>query len=331
MNKLIPITVVRLDERSARERLHIFILSGMYGGARVPRGIEPRVVSEFIAEHLKPDSPPDAYRRALDVIRFYERADTLPVFRKALSGKEATPSDVHRSACALAALGDLGSEAEAGQAAAYYEKFIVPQQGVPPELYRELLATVVALAPAASPTTLVQRIDQEIQKLAGPRRSSEQALFAYDKMAAVRRNDVPRTVLNVGLKNTLVAAAPDVRRPEFVRIYLELSKRGGGMLDIWCARMLRREAIDGNSEAVCAEFEKAMDEIDDKQLGKDAAKTLIVRAGQAVLYLQGKLSPKRHARYEKAGAGGLNFLWDDLPQGHLRAAEEGEPEEEDLA
>jgi hypothetical protein len=326
--KLIPITVVRLDERSARERLQHFLFSGMYGGARVPRGIKPEFVAAFINEKLKPDSPPDAYRRALEVVRFYERADTLDTFRQALTGKEKDPADVVRAAYALTALGDLGNEADAKQAAAYFEKYIVPRPGLTPETYRELLATVVALAPFAAPGTLVQQIDRQIQELSAGRSSSEPALFAYDKMAAVRRNDVPRATLNVSLKNTLVAARADVRRPEFARIYLDISKRGGEMLATWSGRMLRKDAIDGNHDPVYAELQSAMDEISETELGKEGADTLVVRAGQAVIYLQGGLTAARAARYRKAGAGGLNFLWDDLPQTHLRAAQEGEEPEE---
>jgi hypothetical protein len=53
----------------------------------------------------------------------------------------------------------------------------------------------------------------------------------------------------------------------------------------------------------------------------------VVRAGQAILYLGCQISRAHRPRYEKAGPGGDNFLWDDLPEQH-RLAEEVRDEPE---
>ncbi|MBW2266247.1 MAG: hypothetical protein JRF28_08845, partial [Deltaproteobacteria bacterium] len=50
-----------------------------------------------------------------------------------------------------------------------------------------------------------------------------------------------------------------------------------------------------------------------KEVGKDPmTDTLVSRAAQAILYLQGTLTETERALYEKTKLGAMNFLWDDL-------------------
>ena len=66
-------------------------------------------------------------------------------------------------------------------------------------------------------------------------------------------------------------------------------------------------------EPVYAEFARAMDVIAAQKLPETPSNILTLRAAQAILYLQGTLSPQHKAMYEKAKkVGGMNFLWDDL-------------------
>jgi hypothetical protein len=308
----IQITVVRYDATTARGRLDTYLFSHRYGGARVPRGIEPELVSDFLEENIKPDSTPDAYRRVVEVLRFYERPDALRTIRLALTGQESTPEDVQRSAYALQAIGDLGTPGEVSQAADYFNRVLVPQPQLPPELYSVLLETLVTLAPAGSAAALSQKLNQEIRKLEPGQRSSEPAMFAYDKLAAVQRNQLPKTNIAIEYKKQIATAPPNPRRAELVRMYLGLSPRGGGGLGVWAARLLRKEAMEGDPEPVYAEFSKAIDSLDEKKLGKDPANLIFVRGAQAILYLQGTLSQEQRIRFGAAGTPGMNFLWDDL-------------------
>ena len=92
------ITTVRYSETEGRALLHSFLFGGKFGPVRVPRGIEPRLVSEVIQQELKPSSEPDAYWKALETLRFYEREDTVSHLMAALNGKEAGAEDLRRSA-----------------------------------------------------------------------------------------------------------------------------------------------------------------------------------------------------------------------------------------
>ncbi len=309
----IPITVVRFDEHSARERLHTYLFEGRYGGGRPPRGVEPRLVSEYIQEKIKPDSEPDVYKRVAELLRFYERPDALRTLRLALNGHESKAVDALRSAYALQAIGDLGTTQEAAQAADYFERVIVRRPELTAELYPILFDTVLALTPAGSTAALAQRLDQDLAKLAPAQRTSEEAMFAYDKLAAVKRNDLPKFNSLIEFKKQIAGAPQDVRRAEMVRVYLGISPRGGASIGTWCARMLRKEAMEADPEPVYAEFSKSIDAIDEKKFGRGPADLIFIRGAQAILYLQGHLTAAQRKRFSEAGQSGANFLWDDLP------------------
>lgn len=319
--KLLRITAVRMSNAEANSRLSGYIFDAMYGGARTPRGIDPDYVAEFINENLEPTSPPSAYRSVLELVRFYERPDTLPTIKRALTGKESSPVDVARSARALNAIGDLGSEVERAQAAAYIDKFLVPNPALTAEGYPPLLEALVALTPAASPAALTQRLARDIQAKSAGARASVQGMMAYDKLVSVQQNDLTGYVWNMEMKKLLLAAPPDVQRAELAKVYLGLSTHGGPVLNSWSARMLRKEAMEVDAAPVCAEIEKGIDLVDEKQRGKDAAAMIVVRAAQAVNYLGCKLSRAHQVLYEKSGNMGNNFLWDDLPVAHASLEE----------
>jgi hypothetical protein len=307
----IPITRVRHNEQESRSLLTNFIFEGRYGAARAPRGIEPEFVSRFIRETLEPGSSPAAYAAVLELLRFYERADALPHLRRALNGYEARGEDLLRSAYVLQAIGELGTRDEAAQAADYFDRILVPHRELSERLYPAFLDTLVSLAPAGSPTRLLQRLAADLQRLEAGRRASEAGMMMYDSLAAVERNNVPKTNIVIEIKKRLAAQSPDARRAELVRIYLGLST-GGAILGIWAARMLRKAAMEGSPERVYAEFGSAIDAVDARKLGTERANFMVVRAVQAVLYLQGTLSP-RQRRPDLAGdvlSGRANFLSD---------------------
>jgi hypothetical protein len=318
--KLLQITAVRFGEAEARSKLQMFVFENQrYGGARAPRGIDPQFVADFINQNLKPDSLPTAYAKVVDLVRFYERPDTLPTIKHALTGKESSPRDILRSAYALIAIGDLGTEAEQAQGAAYLDRFLVPNPALSAEAYPKLLEALVALAPAGSPTALTQRLDHDIRVKAPQANATAAGMMAYDKLVAVQQNDLVSYVWTIELKKLLIAAPPEVQRAELVKVYLGLPPRGSAVLNSWAARMLRKEAMTKESDPICADFEKSFAAVDEKLLGKSLADMTIVRAGHAILYLACPISRANRARYEKSGPGGDDFLWDDLPEPHRLA------------
>src|SRR5438132_8590474 len=146
----ILITLVRHGRAAGRTALERYIFGGRYGGLRVPRGVDPELVSEFIRERLKPDTSPGSYAAVGAVIRFYERTDVLPHIQLALSGHEASSDDVQRSAFAIQSIGDLGQPAETAQAVDYLDRVLVPN-ATAVDNFGVLFQALIALAPAGSP------------------------------------------------------------------------------------------------------------------------------------------------------------------------------------
>jgi len=77
--------------------------------------------------------------------------------------------------------------------------------------------------------------------------------------------------------------------------------------------MLRHEAMYSDSEPVWRHFGQALDPLDAEALGVAQFQDIALRAGQAILYLQGELSPSQLAVFQMAQNGSRNFLWDDPP------------------
>src|SRR6185312_11958703 len=116
--KLHRITTIRYFEEQGRPLIERFLFKGMYGGPRLPRGVEPDVVARVIREDLKPDSAPDSYRRTVDVVRFYELGEVVPQMLLLLSGNVADGIELQRKAYAIQIVAELGSADDVARAAA---------------------------------------------------------------------------------------------------------------------------------------------------------------------------------------------------------------------
>jgi len=307
----VVITIVRYSEAEGRQLIAGFVFGGKLGPPRVPRGVEPEIVSRVILEQLRPDSSPDAYERTVELIRFYERANVVPHMMSALNGNEANVRDVRRSAFVLQAAGDLGSEDIAVRASQYFDTRLVPSPSVLDAL-PQMFDALLALSLVASPTKLAQRIQDEVAKAAPNQNASEEGMRNYQRLASYQRNDLRKVVSLVDNRKRLASLQPEYRRAELVEIYLGQSAFSTAPMQTWAARLLRAEAMTSQPAPVAAEFARAIDNISAQHLG-EAADLMISRAAQAILYLKGTLSEQHKAMYEKAKqAGGMNFLWDDL-------------------
>jgi len=306
----IPITAVRYNRKQGQAVLETFIFGGRYGGIRVPRGIDPALVSEFIEQRVAPDAGPEAFSKTAALLRFYERPDVLPHLKLALTQRESSLEDALRSAFVIQSIGDLGSSEEAAQAAAYVDHVLVP---LPPALnaFQVLFESLIAVAPAGSPQQLMERLAIAVNDAFQAQRT-ERGVQDYQRIASVQRNDMPKLRARWEAKSRLAQQAPAQRRMELVAIYLRRSPVSSTQMEEWAARMLRAEAMQGDPEPVYAAFGRVLDTIDPQKMGPRIAGFIIARAAQAILYLQGKLTPRQEELYEKAEKGAMNFLWDDL-------------------
>jgi hypothetical protein len=304
-----PITLVRHNEEQSRQLLSAFVFGGRYGGFRVPRGVSPDFVSKFIRKELSPDSPPDAYARTLQVLRYYECSDVLPHLGQILNGREKDATDVLRSAYVLQAMGDLGSPQDRSQAGVYFDEFLVAHASLAPALYQILCETLIVLAPAVSTAKLRNRLTTEVRALTPQQGAGEAALMQYDKLAAVQRNDLPSAVFAVEVKNGLVGLTGELRNIQLVRTYLGLAP-GGEPLESWAARALRKEAMNDDPDQVRAAFASELDNINVPTVSESRAKFIVVRAAQAIIYFGGTLTAAQSQFYEKSLPGAANFLWD---------------------
>jgi hypothetical protein len=303
------VTRVRFDAKTGRELVAGFVLGGRYGPARVPRGVAPEVVLDLLRDALGPETEPPDVAKALEAARFYELPEALPFFARAREGLDSV-DDLRRWAHALQAAGDLGGPGARSEAATALDARLVPLSAAAGE-FPLLLATRLALAPQGNARALTARIRAAAAEAKVHEEKDEASMMAFDRLDAVERNDLPRTVALSEAKARLLAATGPQRAAGFVDAYLQKGAAGGPYLETWSARMLRQDAWKEPAPVTDA-LGRAIDEADPAKIGR-LADFQAVRAAQAILYLGSALDPARRARYEKALATGaaMNFLWDD--------------------
>lgn len=320
------LTKVRHDEKTARQLLQDFIFGGMFGPGRVPRGIEPALISDFIRQRLEPESGADAYVKSLEAMRFYERDDVVPHLLRALTRQERDLPSIRRSAYAIQAAGDLGPSmigpvrigssapirpAELpGLSAEYLDRVLVPLPDAR-LAFPVLLETSTVLAPAGSTDRLAERIQQEVDEAALTERQDESGMMAYDKVVAIQRNDLQRTRAIITKKLSILTLSALSRREELLTVYMGRSAANGVLMETWAGRLLRLEALTIDPTPVRQAFERAIDDVMSSSVEKSYADFLVARAAQAIVYLGGVLSRKHAERYAQATEAAANFLWDD--------------------
>ena len=299
----IPITIVRYQEEQARKMLHDYIFGSPYSSSRPPRGIDPGLVARFLLEELKPDSPPRACERALEAMRFYEIHTLTAHLGKFLTGAEQTYNDIRRSAFLLRAIGDFGTAAELHWAADYFDRILL-RKAMFAEVADLLLDTLLVLAPTASPHAFAGRLRAEAAAAPGSQTSR--------KLREIEDNRLPGFAYFAAGKQRLLDTPTDRRRWELVSIYLGQSDLNDPYLAVWAARLLRGEAMSGDPAPIYADFDRVIDAKATANRSDTEAPIVIVRAGQAILYLHGKLTSARRQLYDDSHPEqGHNFLWDD--------------------
>lgn len=308
----IPITIPRFEGAEADHRLAGFIFAGHYAPPRVPRGIRPELVSTFIQTRIVPDSPAPAYSKTGEVLRFYERTDVVPHLMLALNGRERSLADVQRSAYVVQTVGDLGTPEQIAQAVGYFDRVLVPHRESMGAI-GSLEEALIALAPAGSSKALSERLAEEVERASHVANLRGPDGLRHRMLTDIQSNELPGTLFVIEGKNETLALPPVERRAELVAVYLDQSDLKDPQLQVWAARLLRHEAMTGDAGTVQAEFSKALDgDADKASKGDKDAGFVVVRAAQAILYLQGKLTAAQQKALDQSQGGAMNFLSDDL-------------------
>jgi hypothetical protein len=265
------------------------------------------VVREFLDRSLPPDGSPDAYRKALETVRFYELPEALPALERGLQPVTSL-EELRRAGLVLEAIGDLGSPEKAREAGQVLDGRLVPLADAP-EAFGPLLQAWLALAPHVGDAALSARIHDQAEKARPGEERDEAGMMQFDAMAAVERNELPRIQSARRMKEKL---APRSAARDWVSSYLGAGPGGGPYLETWCARKARLEVFHHDPTPVLDTFRGAIRAADPRTQGR-LADFRIVRAAQAILYLGGSLDPEDGRRYEAAlpTGGAMNFLWDD--------------------
>lgn len=306
-----PVTRVRYTEAEAQHILQVFVFGGHFGTDRPPRGIDPAHLLDFIVRRVPLGGEADVYNKALQALRFYELGEAVPHLLQTLDQPVVGREGVQRCCWAIQAGADVGSPTaeQMTRLCRFFDEVLVPHP-MAPMLWALLMETREVLAPYGSDAALAARLAAEVQEKQAHERDGEAEMMAYDKVAAVQRNELPRSQHRAASKVALRREPDaDVRRKGLVDAYL--GRRWlGTVLEDWAGRWLRWEAFGVRPEPVWQALAQAIDEIDRTTLPPAQADLELVRAAQAILYLGGQLSLHHLHQYE-AARGVQNFLWDD--------------------
>jgi hypothetical protein len=243
-------------------------------------------------------------------MRFYESADVLPHFAPRIAGRPSDGGDFKRQAVICQMFGDLGQTAEAERAADHFNQDLVPRADAIP-LSALMLETLLILAPAGTLQPFEARINEEVSRLAPAQRSSEAAMMAHDKIAAIQRNEIPRARRLIEFKKKLLLQKPPERLHPLVELYLGRGKMSDPYLQNWGARLLRQEAMTTDPKPASDEFGKVVDGVPMDALGQDPkADALLLRAARAMEYFGGVPAASQLEKISKAKTATQNFLDD---------------------
>lgn len=310
------ITLVRLTEEESNAALDGFVFGGDFGGFRVPRGIEPTHVSTFMRERIKQDTGPKAYGRALEVLRFYERADVVPELTAPILVRP--PIDVKefkRQAYACQMVGDFMDAAAAARAADHFDRFLVRSSWAV-EHAKLMLSTLLVLTPSGSMDGFAARVRTEAARLEPRQADDEKSMMAFDKVDAIERNDIPRTTRLIAAKQKLGAKPVPEALPDLVKTYLNKDAISDEHLQVWAARRIRSDAMAASPKPAHAAFAKHIDEVPLEEAGNPPHIARICASARATVYLAGDLTDPRIQKYKIAREKQppVEFLWDDLPE-----------------
>lgn len=307
----LPITRVRVRDVEADALLANFIHGSRRSGRRPPRGVDPAHVTKWIIANVQPETDASTMMRVGDTARFYESTGILDHLKSFLTRKEADGDAFGRSLQVLQVLGDIGSAEDATFAAGYFKDVLLPQPFVM-DNFGLVLETAEALAPVVDLPAIERRVQSAIDAARKVGNLDGAAGLPYRKYSDLRRNNYPNAVLAIEGKRHLARAEPAQRLPDLVRVYLGETALSGLAMEVWSGRLIRAHASNAERHAaVIKAFASAIDGALSGKADKSRRDFAVHRSAQAIVYLQGELTPAQAAAYRALATGPLNFLNDD--------------------
>ena len=298
----VSITLVRWPSRDAARLLDTFVNGGRFGTRRPPRGIDPEYVSYWIRENIKADCGPAVMMRTVDLLRFYERRDVLEHTSRFLTRNESDEGAFRRAMYVLQAIGELGTAEQAGFAARYFNEYLLPLPFAL-DFFSLTLETAETLAVAIDASNIGRRLKNAIAGAEGV------TARKYDDYL---RNNLPNAILAIDARRRLQLTAPVLRLQELLFIYLGESNVSSMSMEIWAGRLLRAHAMEDGQDAVLAAFGHIFDNTAISKMAKPRRDFLMFRAGQAMLYLNGKFTFAQEELFNAISEGPESFLCDDI-------------------
>ncbi|MBL8239999.1 MAG: hypothetical protein JNM66_21440 [Bryobacterales bacterium] len=306
-----PITLVRWPNRDAAEILAQFVSANRFAGRRAPRGLDPEYVSFWLRENIQSDCAPAAMMRVVDLLRFYERKDVIEHTSRFLTRNEADERSFRRAMYVVQAIGEVGTPEQAAFAVRYFNEFLLPQP-IAMDFFALVLETAEALASAIDVTVIGRRLQAALAAAAQVENLDGAAGLPWRKYSDYNRNNLPNTVAAIEAKRRLLYTPPAQRLQELLLIYLGVATVSSPSMEIWAGRMIRQFAIDDGQPAVVGALSQIINAALSSEMEKPQKDFFIHRAGQAAVYLQGKLEFPQQAALDAVKAGTENFLCDDL-------------------
>ena len=281
------------DEEEAKQVLRDYIFYHRDGTDVhfVPHRIPPQMAAQLIEEEVDAEAPAEHIGNACEVVRFYLLRNCLGHFGGFLSRSTREIEDVYRSLQSVDLLGDLGEEADRGQAEEQWSK--LAKHDKIEKLIERFVDSFFHLGPDASPKPLEDQLqvlrkqcDEEKSDAAEVRKQQlehAEGLLARAGGAKQQKEKVAAT------------ARPDVRAYGTARLYLGLTEFSTFIRD-WAGYALIVEAeksgpdvvVDGMRRAL-TEFQKTDFGRDDPELVKTFKEDAQARAYNTIAFFGGKL------------------------------------------
>jgi len=307
----IPITLVRWTSKDADQRLHKFVFGGMYAGDRAPRGIDPEFVSHWILQNINANTGAMAIAHVLDLLRFYERTDVLQHLSRLLTRNESNLQALSRSLHVVQCIGEIGTVEQGRAVSTYFEQYLLPRPEAM-DAFLLVLDTADSLAATVDVANVGRRLNAAIDAASKVEGIDGPAGIPFRKYNDYAHNNYAVVQRNIEAKRRLSGLTPSQRLQELVVIYLGESPMSVPQMEIFAARLIRAYARDDGRDAVYAAFGQVIDITAKSELPKPRKDFLIHRAGQAIVYLQGKLTFPQEAAFDAVESGPPSFLWDDI-------------------
>jgi len=307
------LTRIRVFGDNVGNALNAYIYGGIFAPPQVPRGIDREEVAEYVLDKLTSGDSPSAFAAVLQIMRFYElREVAMEVVGRAPNRLD--DADDVRRACYLTQIGVEFGAGDMPDRADRYLDVDVLRSPAASDAFDILLQTRATLAPRGSFDRLNTRIQQEFVRREAAV-EDEETLMAFDRIAAIVNNDVPKTIQVINRKTEITALKEDERISALLQVYLGFDDISDASTEVWAGRLLRKRVTEGDRQIV-DRLGKILDPIVTLDGSTAAESFLFERAVNAFNYLGGVPTQSQVLLASRIEAPGVHFLSDE-PVGWL--------------